>query len=62
MKRLFAYCLYLVVCAGLLACSGLPGSSGPRTLTISAERLQQAVSEHFPYQQGVTGWLELKVR
>jgi hypothetical protein len=52
----------LLLCLGLLACSGFPGGSGPRTLTIPAERLQRAVAEHFPYQQGVTGWLEMKVQ
>lgn len=52
----------VVLAAGLMACSGLSGGpGGPRTLVVPVERLQRAVGEHFPYKQGITGWLDLKV-
>ena len=59
-KRLIRYCLSMGLCLALLACSSLPG--GPRTLSSSTDRQQRAVNEHFPLQQGITGWLDLKVQ
>jgi hypothetical protein len=58
-KPLLRFLLSVVVSLLLVACAGLPG--GPRALVISTERLQRAVDEHFPVQQGITGWLDLKV-
>ncbi len=46
----------------LSACSTLSeGPDGARSLLVPASRLQRAVDAHFPYKQGITGWLDLRV-
>ena len=63
MKRLFHWALIATLSSLLLACTGAPvlASMAPRSVTVSAERLQQAIAQRFPIKQRLAEVLELEV-
>ena len=63
MKRLIYWALIATLGGSLLACTGAPllASMAPRSVTVPAERLQQAIAERFPIKQRVADVLELEV-
>ena len=63
MKRLFHWALIAILGSLLLACTGAPvlASMAPRSVTVSAERLQQAIAQRFPIKQRLAEVLELEV-
>jgi hypothetical protein len=53
----------VLLSSGLLACTGAPllATMAPRSVTVSAEQLQQALAQRFPIKQRVADVLELEV-
>ena len=63
MKRFLHWALIVLLSSGLLACTGAPllANMAPRSVRVSADRLQQAMTERFPIKQRVADVLELEV-
>lgn len=63
MKRLFHWALFVTLGSWLLACTGAPllASLAPRSVTVPAERLQQAIAQRFPIKQRLAEVIELEV-
>ncbi len=63
MKRFSHWVLMALLGSLLLACTGAPllASMAPRSVNVSAERLQQAIAERFPIKQRLADVLELEV-
>jgi len=63
MKRLFHSALIATLGSLLLACTGAPllANMAPRSVNVSAERLQQAIADRFPIKQRLADVLELEV-
>jgi hypothetical protein len=63
MKRFFDWAVIATLTSWLLACTGAPllASIAPRSVTVSTERLQQALAKRFPIQQRVAEVLALEV-
>ncbi len=63
MKRFFHWTLIVLLSSGLLACTGTPllANMATRSVTVPADRLQQALAQRFPIKQRVADVLELEV-
>jgi hypothetical protein len=63
MKRFFHWALFVTLGSWLLACTGAPllASLAPRSVTVPAERLQQAIAQRFPIKQRLAEVIELEV-
>jgi hypothetical protein len=63
MKRFFHWALFVTLGSWLLACTGAPllASLVPRSVNVSAERLQQAIAQRFPIKQRLAEVIELEV-
>ncbi|MDO9278410.1 MAG: DUF1439 domain-containing protein [Polaromonas sp.] len=63
MKRFFHWALFVTLGSWLLACTGAPllASLAPRSVNVSAERLQQAIAQRFPIKQRLAEVIELEV-
>jgi hypothetical protein len=63
MKRFFHWALFAALGSWLLACTGAPllSSLAPGSVTVSSERLQEAISQRFPIKQRLAEVLELEV-
>lgn len=63
MKRFSRWALFVTMGSWLLACSGAPllASLAPRSVSVSAERLQQAIAQRFPIKQRLAEVIELEV-
>ena len=63
MKRLLHWTLVVLLSSWLWACTGAPllATMAPRSVTISAAQLQQALAQRFPIKQRLADVLELEV-
>ena len=63
MKRIFHWALIATLGSVLSACTGAPvlASMAPRSVTVPAERLQQAIAQRFPIKQRLAEVIELEV-
>ena len=57
MKRIFHWALIATLGSVLSACAGM----APRSVTVPAERLQQAIAQRFPIKQRLAEVIELEV-
>jgi hypothetical protein len=63
MKRIFHWAMFAALGSWLLACTGAPllSSLAPGSVTVSSERLQEAIAQRFPIKQRLAEVLELEV-
>jgi hypothetical protein len=63
MKRIFHWALFAALGGWLLACTAAPllSSLAPGSVTVSSERLQEAIAQRFPIKQRLAEVLELEV-